>query len=328
MIEVTLIIPVRNEESTIGLLWESIRSQTIHPTRIIFVDGGSIDQTVKFIRDLTSDDNSVILIETDGAMPGEGRNIGIDAAQTDWIVLTDAGIRLAPNWLELLMRRSQTDQSLDVIYGTYEPIIQTFFDECAAISYVPQRWISSETRHTPFRGPTITSILLRRQVWAKVGGFPRWRASEDLIFMRNVELAAFKIGYEPEAIVHWRMPENLAGLFRKFSLYSTHNVWAGMQAEWHYGIARHYLGYTVSVLIALTIGQHLLLAIPFIAYVARALLSLSRKSEFAFGRSFIPWAANPFRIGLIMLILLTIDMATFGGWLIALCRKKQDVSCQ
>ena len=74
--------------------------------------------------------------------------------------------------------------------------------------------------------------------------------------------------------------------------------------------------------------QLLLLAIPFIAYVARALLSLSRKSEFAFGRSFIPWAANPFRIGLIMLILLTIDMATFGGWLIALCRKKQDVSCQ
>ncbi|MFN6204014.1 MAG: glycosyltransferase [Acidobacteriota bacterium] len=313
--DVTLVIPVRNEDATIALLWDSIREQTCQPARIIFVDGGSNDQTVRMIRDLAAADTRITLIETSGAMPGEGRNIGIAAASTSWILLTDAGIRLSQEWVANLIRSRQANPELEVIYGTYEPIISSFFEECAAVSYVPQRWSSPITQGRPLRGPTITSTLMRRDVWAAVGGFPSWRAAEDLIFMRQVEKAGFRIGYAPDAVVNWRLSESLPVLFRKFRLYSLHNVRAGLQAEWHYGIARHYLAYAACLIAALLTGFSWLLAAPILGYLLRALRSLVRKREFAHGQPFILWAGNPIRVGLIMMILLTIDLATFTGWI-------------
>ena len=322
MLEVTLVIPVRNEESSIGLLWESIKSQTCQPARIIFVDGGSHDQTIPIIRHIEAEEKRVLLIETDGAMPGEGRNIGISASTTNWIVLTDAGIRLNADWLEQLIETQRRDDSLDVVYGNYDPMIGSFFEECAAISYVPARWSGESTQGRQFRGPMIFSTLLRRQVWSDVGGFPHWRASEDLIFMQKIQQAGFKIGYAPGAVVFWQLCEDLPSLFRKFKLYSTHNVWAGMQSHWHYGIARHYLLYTASILLGLLAHQYWLLASPLLGYILRAGRSLNRKREFRFNRPFLNWAANPNRLGLVVLILMTIDLATFSGWFVAIRERK------
>lgn len=313
--DVTLVIPVRNEDATIAPLWDSIRRQTCQPSRIIFVDGGSSDQSVRMIRDLAAADARITLIETTGAMPGEGRNIGIAAASTSWILLTDAGIQLSHEWVAQLSRTHRANPELEVIYGTYEPIISSFFEECAAVAYVPRRWRSPMTHGRPMRGPTITSTLMRREVWAGVGGFPSWRAAEDLIFMRKVEKAGFRIGYAPEAVVNWRLSGSLPILYRKFRLYSLHNVRAGLQAEWHYGIARHYLAYAVCLIVALFTGVTWLIAAPLLGYLVRALRSLVCKPEFANGVPFILWAGNPLRIGLIMMILLTIDLATFTGWI-------------
>ncbi|MFM8393042.1 MAG: glycosyltransferase [Acidobacteriota bacterium] len=320
--DVTLVIPVRNEEATIGLLWDSIKSQTRQPARVIFVDGGSHDQTVTIIRHIAAREKRVLLIETDGAMPGEGRNIGISAATTEWVALTDAGISLNADWLEQLVERQLEDDSPDVVYGTYDPMIRSHFEECAAIAYVPARWSSQATNGRPFRGPMIFSTLLRRRVWSDVGGFPHWRAAEDLIFMRKVEKAGFKIGYAPGAVVTWQLCEDLSALFRKFKLYSTHNVWAGMQAHWHYGIARHYLLYAVCILLGLLAQQPLLLASPLLGYIFRAEKSLYRKREFRFNRPFLTWAANPLRLGLVIIILMAIDLATFSGWLVATREQK------
>ncbi|MFN9999707.1 MAG: hypothetical protein ACK559_01135, partial [bacterium] len=103
-------------------------------------------------------------------------------------------------------------------------------------------------------------------------------------------------------------------LFRKFRLYSTHNVLAGMEADWHYGIARHYLIYLSAVGLGLLTGEKWMLVSPLIGYLWRASRSFFRKSEFASTRQCLFWAGNPFRFGGVVLILLTIDMATFTGW--------------
>ena len=48
----------------------------------------------------------------------------------------------------------------------------------------------------------------------------------------------FRIGWAPKAMVHWQLRPNLKETFRKFVLYSKHNVLAGRQRYWHYGIVR------------------------------------------------------------------------------------------
>src|SRR5207244_861116 len=90
--QISLVIPVRNEEQSLPLLVESIRAQTRPPDEIILVDGGSTDGTVALAGALTAADPRFRVIEAGDATPGRGRNVGIAAARHDWIALTDAGI--------------------------------------------------------------------------------------------------------------------------------------------------------------------------------------------------------------------------------------------
>ena len=305
---------MRNEAPTLPALWETIQAQTRPPDEIIIVDGGSGDETVPICRRLTVKDDRVKLVETSGATPGQGRNIGIGAAKGEWIALTDAGIRLEPDWLERLVEVGRSNPRVEVVYGNYEPLVNSFIDQCSALAYVAPREDKPGGR---MRGPSIASCLMKKTVWAAVGGFPDGRAAEDLIFMRRVEEAGFKIGWAPQASVWWQLRPDLMSTFRKFVLYSKHNVWAGMERYWHYGIARQYAVYLAAALLMIFHSLWWGL-VPVLGFGARTLKSIWVRRE---GRGIL-WALNPAQFLGVAGILLTIDLATFLGWILAKTQRR------
>ena len=309
--QVTLVIPLRNEEQSLYTLITSIRRQTRSPHEVILVDGGSSDRTVEIARELMAGDARFRLIEAGDATPGRGRNVGIEAAVHDWIALTDAGIQLEPTWLQNLVAVVEADPTVDVVYGHYEPVIRRIFDQSAALTYVPPRHTRPGGGLT--RGPSTASMLIRRHVWSKVGGIPDARAAEDLIFFERIEKAGFKIGWAANAIVHWQMAPTLLKTFRRFALYSKHNVWVGRQRYWHYGIARQYLVAVIAVVLAVGLSPWWLLLIP--AWLcARVAKSLWVRRHDTPRRSLF----NPVVWVGVLVIMLTIDLATFVGWGMAL----------
>lgn len=310
---VSLVIPVRNEEQSLPALVRSIALQTRPPDELLLVDGGSADRTVALARELLAGDPRFRILEVGDATPGRGRNAGIAAASHEWIALTDAGIRLEPDWLERLCGRVAHDPELDVVYGNCQPVTETFFERCAALAYAPRRMQRGDAH---VRGPSVASMLLRRSVWRAVGGFPDLRAAEDLIFMERIERERFRVGWCPEATVHWQLQNSLGGTFRRFALYSKHNVWAGRQADWHYGIARMYLAALPFVLLAIFHSGWWAL-VPLLGAVLRVGKSIWQRSR-EFGGSC--W--NPVQFGLVGLILLTIDAATIMGWIAAHWRSR------
>lgn len=303
---VSLVIPVKDEALTIDELIESLSSQTYPPDEILFIDGSSKDETVKILHQANLKDGRIRVIEAGEATPGRGRNIGIAAAKHDWIALTDAGIRLEPVWLEKLMEAAGCDPDVVFVYGNYEALIETYFERCAALCYLPPK------RQTPggmMRWPFIASSLIRREVWESVGGFPDLRAAEDLIFMKRIEERGFKIGWAPEATVWWKLRPTLGATFRKFALYSKHNVLAGWQRYWHYGVAKQYL--VAFILVCLTlIHSSWWLAVLWIGFAARVAKSIWTRRE---DRSWLQ-LINPLQFICVGGILLTIDAATFFGW--------------
>lgn len=303
---VSLVIPVRDEAATMHELLASVSSQTRRPDEVLLVDGGSKDNTVALAHAAGAQDPSLRVIEAGEATPGRGRNVGIAAASYEWIALTDAGIRLEPDWLEQLLEVAQHDPSVMVVYGDCRPLTETFFERCAALAYtiIPQPRPGGM-----MRAPSIASSLLRREVWQAVGGFPDLRAAEDLILMEAVEQRGFKTGWAANAHVWWRLPPTLAGTFRKFVLYSRHNVWAGRQKFWHYGIARQYL--LALLFIGLALVHHRgWLVLPALGLCARTLKSIWQRRD---GRG-LWWALNPAQFCGVMLVILTIDVATYLGW--------------
>src|SRR5262245_19870675 len=183
----------------------SVAGQTRRPDEIIIVDGGSEDGTPEIVEgwiNRRSLSDWIRIIRVEDATPGKGRNIGVANARHDWIAFTDAGIRVEHFWLDRMVEVVEREDDIDVVYGGYEPIIETFFDRCAALAYVtPKRLRAGEW----MRGPVVPSSLIRRDVWKAVGGFQDLRAAEDLLFMEGIEKKGFKVGWAPRALIWWRM---------------------------------------------------------------------------------------------------------------------------
>ena len=305
---VSLVIPVKDEEATVDVLLASISAQTRPVDEIVFVDSGSSDRTVALLRNASLGSTPIRVIESGPGSPGKSRNIGIAAATNQWVALTDAGIELEPHWVEELVEVVLRNPDVDVVYGNYEPVVDTFFARNAALVYVPAK---QERAGGKMRGPSIASCLMRREVWQAVGGFPDLRAAEDLMFMEQVERRRFKIGWAPRATVWWQLRPSLLSTFRRFVLYSRHNVLAGRQKYWHYGIARQYVLALIVALVALFSGMWwLLFAIP-LGLLLRVFKSIWSRRETLSVLGLI----NPFRWVHVLIITLAIDLATFVGWI-------------
>ncbi len=298
---------MRNEVPGLPALVASLKSQSFPPAEVIFVDGGSTDDTVNLARRLTADDARFRVVEAGPATPGRGRNVGIEAARHDWLALTDAGTRLDHEWLEQLIEAVRRDPQTAFVYGNFEPILDSFFTRCAALAYVnPKRTVAAGT----MRYPSIASALMRRTVWQSVGGFPDLRAAEDLIFMETMEKQGVHIGYAPTATIHWQLQPTLATTFKKFVLYSRHNVWAGRQRFWHYGIARQYAIAAGFIVLAIVHSKWWLI-VPVLALGARVMKRIWTNRE-ARG---VLWTLNPLQFAGVTIVILAIDLATFTGWI-------------
>ncbi len=317
-LQVSLVIPVRNEERSLRVLLESIRAQTRPPDEVILVDGGSNDRTVELARELTAGDPRYRVIEAGDATPGRGRNVGIAAATHDWIALTDAGIRLDPDWLAELEAATYRQPSAKVVYGHVEPVMETFFERCAALSYVDPVRLRPEGLT---RCPSTASLLIHRDVWRAVGGFPDLRAAEDLIFFEAIARRDCPGVRAPRGVVHWRLQPTLMRTFAKFTNYSRVNVLAGQQRQWHYGVARLYVAAgLLAVLAALHTRWWL---------VTLALAGLWRVGKRIWeGRQGLSkWSlVNPFLFAGVAIILLTLDLATFVGWGLAVFGRRRPGS--
>jgi len=314
--KVSVVIPVRDEESSIRELLDSLLAQTRPPDEIVITDGGSIDATPQIIEDYIRKGAPVRLIRAGPALPGRGRNLGAAQANFEWLAFTDAGIRLANNWLEALTAKAEAINSIDVVYGSWEPVTDSFFKQCAAIAYVPPPALHDAELVRP---RSIASALLRREAWRAVDGFPEdLRSAEDLVFMDRLENAGYQAIFEPRAQVHWDLRPTLWSTFKRFLIYSRNNIRAGLFRQWQAAILFRY-GVLALLLIAALIVEPSWAWFPIAAWllmlVARAVVSIRRN------RSCYPASLlhNLRRGAMVMSLLAVLDAAAILGsiqWLL------------
>ena len=314
-IPISLVIPVRDEETSIGALLATIDAQTAQPDEVVFVDGGSSDRTVEILRAHAERDQRCTVVEAEGgATPGRGRNLGVAAARNDWVAMTDAGIRLEPAWLERLWAAHLADAAAEVVYGNYEFDLRSFFEECAAVAYGPPKW---ETPAGRSRGPTVVSCLVHRRAYEAVGGFVDLRAGEDEMFLTALDGAGTRSAWAPGATVWWRLRPDVRSNFERFRSYSYSYAMAGRQAHWQHRMARGYVPVAVGLVLA---GVHsrrwlLLPAATVGSRVGRRVAS--HRPDMDELRK-----PTPARLALIAALLLGNDVAAALGWWQATAAKR------
>jgi len=314
-IAISVVVPVRDEEDSIRILLEALLSQTLLPNEIVIADGGSIDATREIIEEFISDGAPVKLIRDHNSMPGRARNVGVKNARCDWIAFTDAGTKPSPDWLAELA--GKTNKTAAVVFGSYEPIVDSFFRQCAAIAYVPATTL---TPNGPVRPLSIVSALMRRTVWEDVGGFPEHlRSAEDLVFMNRIEKQGYSITRAPRAVVYWTIQPGLWKTFRRFVTYSRNNIRAGLWRKWQAAIFQRYALMGIAAVPAVFLGVRWL-AVPLILVLAQLVMRAIRalhQNQHSYPAGV---ARSILRLLLVVVIIATLDAAAFVGsisWLLS-----------
>jgi glycosyltransferase involved in cell wall biosynthesis len=314
--KISVIVPVRNEATSIRSLLDRLLEQTLKPAEIVITDGGSTDTTVEIIEEYVRRGAPLHLVRTRMALPGRGRNLSAAQACSDWLAFTDAGVVPSTLWLESLAETAAKDESIDVVYGSYEPIVDTLFEECAAIAYVPPLIDIDGTLRRPY---SIASALMRKSVWKKAGGFPEHlRSAEDLLFMNRVASLGSHISYAPQAVVRWSLQPGWWTTFKKFAIYSRNNILAGLWHNWQAAIFKRYSFLLLLSLPALFVGWSWLgVVIP--AWLAM----LTTRAMVAVWRNRRSYPMSPMRncarLLLVVPLIALLDVATIVGtlnWLI------------
>ncbi|MCU0243134.1 MAG: glycosyltransferase, partial [Vicinamibacteria bacterium] len=222
----TIVIPARNEESSLPSLIHSLLAQTARADEILVVDAGSTDRTGEIGRLLPQAGLRVISVGR--AYPGRARNCGIAAARHEWIALIDAGCVAEPQWLEELWAEKMRSQS-SIVFGGVRPRIANEWDVAQALVVVSPQFDRRGTRAiaTP-------SMLIHRPLWHAMAHFPEHlRAAEDLIFFERLTRAGVPLVRSSAAMVEWTLAPSPAHVFRRLRLYSAHHIAAGFARTWH-----------------------------------------------------------------------------------------------
>lgn len=247
--KVSVICTVLNEGQSIRKLLDSLAWQTRLPDEIIFVDGGSTDETVAVLQEFGAAHHLPLkVIVAPGANISRGRNIAIEAAAGPVIASTDAGVRLDSHWLEELLKPFQAGSPPAVVSGFFVPDPHSAFEVAMGATVLPA---VSDINPDTFL-PSSRSIAFLKTSWAAAGRYPEWLDfCEDLIFDFRLKAVAGPFAFAPGAIAFFRPRSSLRAFFKQYYQYARGDGKADLWRKRH---AIRYLTYLVALPLLLVMG--------------------------------------------------------------------------
>ena len=206
MLKVSVVVPVKNEGSSIKALLDSLLTQSRVPDEIVITDGGSTDKTISTIEEYSKKNSCIKLICLPHAFPGKGRNTSISHSRYDIIASVDAGCVPERDWLEKLIKPFEEDYETDIVFGSYKPAPKTLLEKCFVTATEPFGYSTS-----------VASLALKKNVWRAADGYPEGLiAGEDTMFKSRLFKGGFKIKYAYDALIYWKPRSTMKDFFKQF----------------------------------------------------------------------------------------------------------------
>lgn len=207
-VPVTMIVPARNAEDTIVALLQDLYAQR-YPRELLevfVVDDQSTDNTSDLVRGLMRTWPGLRLLKDEGEGKKAAITTGINAANGEWIVITDADARCGPLRVERMMdhvRAAQPDFLLMPVIteGSGSLLQRVQADEQAALLGV--------AAGTALSGSPLlangANMAFSKAAFKAVRGFEgdRWASGDDVFLLQRMKRADKRIGYllDPEVAV-------------------------------------------------------------------------------------------------------------------------------
>lgn len=198
-IKFSLIATIMNEEEGISQFLQDIENQTLTPSEIIIVDGGSTDNTVKIVNDFIKRSSlAITLINDKKYNVPQGRNKAISCAKFPYLVIVDAGCRLEKRLCQNLIG-CFLDTKVDLVGGIYFPIQKNKYSN----NFVPN-WNNIDWSEFL---PSSRAIAVKTNLVRLINAYPEYlKSGEDTLFDINYRKVSNEWMFNKKAIVYWEAP--------------------------------------------------------------------------------------------------------------------------
>lgn len=209
-----MVIPAYNAAHVIGEQLTALAAQIDAPAfEVVVADNGSTDDLASMVDSWR--DRLPRLRRVD-ASRGRGvsvaRNMGIEAALSDVILVCDADDQVSPGWVAA-MTRALAEHPL-----ASGPV------ETTALSGRSAAWVPIDQQTAglfeTWEGRTYgigCNLGLRREVWEAVSGFDEEypAGAEEIDFAWRAWDLGYRFTYVPDALLHYRIRTDLRGVLRQ-----------------------------------------------------------------------------------------------------------------
>ena len=153
---ISVIIPVKNGTNYLGEALESLRRQELN-LEIIVVDDGSTDATAELAREA----GCVVLRHPVSRGQVAGKNTGLSAAKGDFILFLDHDDKVRDGALRTMLEALQAAPEASAVQAMVKDFRSPEIPDLPGILVRPE----------PFYGLFTGAILIRREVFDKIGPF-------------------------------------------------------------------------------------------------------------------------------------------------------------
>lgn len=114
---ISVIIPAYNAEKYIERCLDSVFSQTFNNLQVIVINDGSLDNTGTILQKLKIRYSNLIVIEQENSGVSKARNVGIDAATSEYLAFVDADDTIDNDYFEKLISALQEKKADIAVCG-------------------------------------------------------------------------------------------------------------------------------------------------------------------------------------------------------------------
>ncbi|CAM4481125.1 glycosyltransferase [Paenibacillus phoenicis] len=210
----TLITPVKNEAQDILLFLNSIENQTLLPSEVIIVDGGSIDGTPSIIREFAKTSKAKIrVIKIQSTSISQQRNIAINEAKNEIIVMADAGNVLDKNYCKNMVGAMVEFPDAELVGALFYALHDDYAE------HFIYGWDGFEGWNEYL--PAAKTMAVRRSIFLSMGGFPEFLkfTGEDALFDLYYRNISTHWVFNKAAYVYWDIPRTWEDCLKKFYSY-------------------------------------------------------------------------------------------------------------
>lgn len=210
MEQVSIIIRAKNEAGSIREVLEAIASQSYRSFEIILVDSGSKDDTVSIAEAFGV---RVVSIPSESFTFGYALNVGIEKAQSEFVVLLSAHcVPLGNEWLGNLCK-NMSKPEIAGVYGKQVPPrdADPMQARTAYTLFGDERRVQRSEYYF-----SNANALIRKSLWESVPFEESMPYCEDWLWAKSMIGKGYRIVYEPSSAVRHYHDDSIRQCFKRY----------------------------------------------------------------------------------------------------------------